>query len=98
MGRLTSGIQTIGNKQKNKNNSHLLFKPYMLFLFVGSQLCTPASFRPGLATAPLPSAGTSANASFNINRIFVQGTFTPLVQARAGRTTKSLQPSAFSGG
>ena len=31
-------------------------KPSMQFLFVGSHLCTPASFGPSLAESPLPSA------------------------------------------
>jgi len=33
----------------------------MLFLFVGSQLCTPASFGRFLAVPPLPSANTCVN-------------------------------------
>src|SRR3990172_1160505 len=35
--------------------------PYMLFLFVGSQLCAPASFGRFLAVPPLPSANTCVN-------------------------------------
>ena len=32
--------------------------PSMRFLFVGSHLCAPASFGPGLAALPLPSASS----------------------------------------
>src|SRR3990172_3384548 len=35
--------------------------PCMLFLFVGSQLCTPASFGRFLAVPPLPLANTCVN-------------------------------------
>ena len=50
--------------------------PCMLFLFVGSQLCAPASFGRFLAVPPLPSANTCVNVH-TIDRIHVQGTFTP---------------------
>ena len=33
----------------------------MQFLFVGSHVCTPASFRPALADLPLPSASGYPN-------------------------------------
>jgi len=57
----------------------------MLFLFVGSSLCAPASFGRSLTVPPLPSASTCVNVS-NTDRIHIQGTFTPLVHAHAGRT------------
>ncbi len=46
-------------------------RPYMTFLFVSSQIYTPASFRPYLTVAPLPSVSnfvTFSNVTWNTYR------------------------------
>jgi len=59
--------------------THPETRPCMLFLFVGSSLCTPASFGRSLTVPPLPSASTCAN---------VKITF-------AGFTYRGLSPHKF---
>jgi len=74
-------------------------QPCMRFLFVGSQLCTPASFRHHLAMMPswdaiakrrrLPSASTFATIEImrdHNSGVHVQRTLTSQVHAHAGRT------------
>ena len=57
-------------------------RPCMLFLFVGSSLCTPASFRRPLAVPPLPSASTCANVQSTFAGFMYRGfsphKFTPM--------------------
>ena len=50
-------------------------RPSMRFLFVGSHVCAPASFRPFLADLPLPSA--SSYPCHMRQPVLPQGTFTP---------------------
>jgi len=57
-------------------------RPRMLFLFVGSSLCAPASSGRFLAVPPLPSASTCANVKFTLAGFTYRGLaphkFTPM--------------------
>jgi len=68
-------------------------RPYMLFLFVGSQFCTPASFPRSVALPQLPSASTLC--------IFVgrhagsrTGDFNP-ISSRHARRTQAFGSGAY---
>jgi len=68
----------------------------MRFLFVVSHVRTQASFRPLLTEMPLPLARTFDSVHFHEHLwVLVQGTFTPLVHAHAGRTTTGFQWTAL---